>query len=136
MTGSALVARMYGVGSWVLIALLGFQAVAHLVLTALFYAGAHDQGYGYFLDFRWPSWVITVLDASAAASLWWGYRRGRDQRTVGLVLTAAACIYIAGRMAWTIVVPVLSLIVLVGAITRMRSVGATGDQAPRTTDRS
>jgi hypothetical protein len=62
---------MYSVGSWLLIALLAFQAVAHLVLTVLFYAGAHDQGYGYFLDFRWPSWLITVLDVVAATSLWW-----------------------------------------------------------------
>jgi hypothetical protein len=135
MTGSALVARMYSVGSWVLIALLALQAVAHLVLTVLFYAGAHDQGYGFFLDFRWPSWLITVLDVVAATSLWWVYRRGRDQRTESLVLTAAACAYIAGRMAWTIVVPVLSLIVLVGAIMRQQSAGATGDQAPCTTDR-
>jgi hypothetical protein len=112
------------------------RAVAHLVLTVLFYAGAHDQGYGYFLDFRWPSWVITVLDVGAAASLWWVYRRGRDQRTVGLVLTAAACVYIAGRMAWTMVVPVLSLVVLVGAVMRPQSVGATGDWAPRGADRS
>jgi hypothetical protein len=126
MTGSAFVARMYSVGSWVLIVLLAFQAVAHLVLTALFYAGVHDQGYGYFLDFRWPSWLITVLDVCAATSLWWVYRRGRDQRTLSLVLTAASCAYIAGRMAWTIVVPVLSLIVLVGAIMRQQSAGATG----------
>lgn len=126
---------MYSVGSWVLIVLLAFQAVTHLVLTALLYAGAHDQGYGFFLDFTWPSWVITVLDVGAVASLWWVYRRGRGQRTVSLVLTAAACAYIAGRMAWTIVVPVLSLIVLVGAIMRQRSGDATGDQAPRTTDR-
>ena len=99
MTRSALVARIYSVGSWVLIALLAFQAVAHLVLTVLFYTGAHDQGYGFFLDFRWPSWLITVLDVGAATSLWWVYRRGRDQPTVSLVLTAAACAYIAGRMA-------------------------------------
>jgi cobalamin synthase len=136
MTGSALVPRMYGVSSWVLIALLAFQAVTHLVLTALFYAGAHDQGYGYFLDFRWPAWVIRGLDVGAATSLWWVYRRGRDRRTVSIVLTAAACAYIAGRMAWTIVVPALALIVLVGAIMRQQSAGATGDQAPRTTDRS
>lgn len=135
MTRSALVARMYSVGSWVLIALLGFQAVAHLVLTVLFYTSAHGQGYGFFLDFRWPSWLITVLDVGAATSLWWVYRRGRDQRTVSLALTAAACAYIAGRMAWTTVVPVLSLIVLVGAFMRQQSTGATGDQAPPTTGR-
>lgn len=50
MTGSALVARMNSVGSWVLIVLLAFQAVAHLILTVLFYAGAHGQRYGFFLD--------------------------------------------------------------------------------------
>lgn len=93
MTRSALVARMYSVGSWVLIVPLAFQAVAHLVLTVLFYAGGHDQGFGFFLDFRWPPWLITVLDAGAATSLWWVYRRGRDQRTVSLVLTAAACVH-------------------------------------------
>jgi hypothetical protein len=93
MTGSALVARMYSVSSWVLIVLLAFQAVAHLVLTVLFYTGAHGQGYGFFLDFRWPSWLITVLDVGAATSLWWVYRRGRDQPTVGFVLTASLCLH-------------------------------------------
>lgn len=77
--------------------------------------------------------MITVFDSGAATSLWRVYRRG--QRTVGLVLTAASCAYIAGRMAWTTVVPVLSLSVLVGAIMRQQSADATGDQATRTTDR-
>lgn len=135
MTRSGLVARMYSVGSWLLIALLTLQAAAHLVLTVLFYVGVHDQGYGFFLNFRWPSWLITVLDVGAATSLWWAYRRGHDRPTVDLVLTAAACAYIAGRMAWTIVIPILSFVVLVGSITRQQSMGAVENQVRRTGDR-
>lgn len=105
------------------------------MLTVLFYAGVHDQGYGYFLDVTWPSWVITILDVGAAGSLWWAYRRGRDRPAVALVLTGAACAYVSGRMAWTLVVPVVALIVLVGAIVRPLRTNDIGHQARRTADR-
>ena len=102
-----------------------FFAVAHVVLTVLFYVGLHDQGHGFFLSFQWPAWLITVVDALAAVLLWWGYRRGVDQPWLGLALTVAGSMLMLGRATWTIFVPVLVVITIGGAgrrvVTRGRS---------------
>ena len=46
--------RLYHRATWLLIGLFGFLAMAHVVLTVLFYVGAVDQGHGFFFSYEWP----------------------------------------------------------------------------------
>ena len=110
---------VYAAANWVLIGLFGLLAVAHVVLTVLFYVGVHDQGVGYIYSSEWPSWLITVADASASVMLWLGYRRGVSAPWLGLVLTAGASVIMWGRADWMVFVPVLIVITIVGSVTRI-----------------
>ena len=111
--------RVYRWATWVLIGLFGFLAVAHVVLTALFYVGVVDQGHGFFFSYEWPGWSISVLDALAAVLLWIAYRRGTDQPWLGLGLTLAGSIIIFGRAAWMVFAPVLAAIAIGGSVGRI-----------------
>lgn len=94
-------------------------AIAHLVLTVLFYLGVWDTGVGYVLDYDWPAWAITILDGAAAFMLWTGYRRGWDSPWIGLALTAVASVIMVARALWMVLVPILVVISIVGSIGRI-----------------
>ncbi|MGI9622888.1 MAG: hypothetical protein ACR2PK_08635 [Acidimicrobiales bacterium] len=111
--------RVYGAASWTLIGLFVFMAGAHVVLTVLFYTGVRDTGVGYFLDWEWPGWLITLIDAGVAALFWYAYRRGATRPGVGLVATLVAAIMALARAAWMILVPVLLIIALAGSVARL-----------------
>ena len=88
--------RVYAISTWTLIGYFSLMALAHLVLTVLFYLGIWDTGVGYVLDFDVPAWMITILDGAAAYMLWVGYRRGLGNPWLGLSLTVAASV----EQAW------------------------------------
>ncbi len=115
--------RVYAISTWTLIVYFGLMTVAHVVLTVLFYLGVLDQGFGYIFSFQWPAWLITLLDGSAAALLWFGYRRGDETPWLGLVLTVTASVIMWGRADWTLFVPVLIVITIGGAVGRIVMAG-------------
>jgi cytochrome bd-type quinol oxidase subunit 2 len=110
--------RVYATATWALIVLFGLLAAVHVVLTILFYAGVHDQGFGYFFSSEWPAWLITVLDGAAAAMLWFGYRRGVEAPWQGFLLTLGASVLMFGRAAWMVFVPVLIVVTIAGSLGR------------------
>lgn len=116
------------VASWILAGLFGFMAIAHVVLTVLFYTGVHDTGVGFFFDWEWPAWLIAVIDGAVAWLLWFAYKRGTDRATLALVATLVASILALARAAWMAFVPVL-LVVLV-AICVLRVVEGRAAVAP------
>jgi len=111
----------YRLASWILIGLFTFLAGAHVVLTVLFYTGVHDTGVGYVLDWEWPAWIITIIDAAVAWLLWFAYRRGGDVPRMGLVATVLAAIMALARAFWMVLVPLLLVIVIAGSISRLTS---------------
>jgi hypothetical protein len=111
--------RTYGVASWILIGLFAFLAAAHVVLTLLYYTGVHDTGVGYIFGWEWPAWLITIIDATVAWLLWFGYRRGTEQPTRGLIATIAAAILALGRATWMVLVPVLLVVAIAGSVLRI-----------------
>jgi hypothetical protein len=111
--------RIYAIATWFLIGLFIFLAAAHLVLTALFFIGVWDTGVGYVLDFEWPAWLITLIDATAAASLWSGYRRGSSQPWLGLVLSSVAAALMVARASWMVLVPIAVVLTVAGSIARV-----------------
>jgi len=117
----------YAVANWVLIGLFGVLTVAHVVLTVLFYLGVHDQGFGYIFGVEWPSWLITIGDASAAVMLWLGYKRGVEAPWLGLLLTAVAAVIMWGRADWMVFVPVLIVISIVGSVVRILVTARTSE---------
>lgn|GEM_PF-6739053 len=110
---------VYALATWTLIIYFVLLAAIHVVMTVLFYLGTLEQGFGYIFSFQQPAWLITLLDGSAAAMLWFGYRRGADTPWLGLVLMVAASVVIWGRADWTVWVPVLIVITLGGAVGRI-----------------
>ena len=111
--------KLHRLASWILIGLFTFMAGAHLVLTVLFYTGVHDTGVGYVLDWEWPAWLITIIDAAVAALLWFAFRRGAEEPRVGLIATIAAAIMAFARAAWMILVPILLVVVIAGSFARL-----------------
>ena len=111
----------YRLASWILIGLFTFLAGAHVVLTVLFYTGVHDTGVGYVLDWEWPAWIVTIIDAAVAWLLWFAYRRGGDDPRMGLVATVPAAIMALARAFWMVLVPLLLVIVIAGSISRLAS---------------
>jgi hypothetical protein len=108
--------RLFAVASWGLIALFAFLAVAHVVLTVLFYAGIHDQGSGFFLDFEWPSWLITVIDASVVLLVWL-VRRDRTVRPIPVLgATILVATLVIGRTAWMVIAPIFAAILFFDAV--------------------
>ena len=111
--------KLHAAATWVLIVLFGLLAVIHVVLTVLFYVGVHEQGVGYIFSFEWPAWLITVVDASAALLLWFGYRRGVEAPWMGLVMTIGASVIMWGRAAWMVFVPFLVVATVAGSLGRI-----------------
>lgn len=95
------------------------MAAAHLVLTALFFIGVWDTGVGYVLDFEWPAWLITLIDATAAASLWSGYRRGSSRPWPGLMLSSVAAALMVARASWMVLVPIAVVLTIAGSTARV-----------------
>lgn len=112
-------ARIYAVATWILIGLFTFFAVAHLVLTILFFIGVWDTGVGYVLDYEWPAWLITLIDGVAALLLWSGYRRGSRRPWLGMALTSAAAVLMLARASWMVPVPVAVVLTIAGSIHRI-----------------
>jgi hypothetical protein len=112
-------AKIYAVATWTLIGLFTFFAIAHVVLTVLFFIGVWDTGVGYVLDYEWPAWLITLIDAVAALSLWSGYRRGSNRPWLGLTLTIVAATLMLARASWMVPVPVAVVLTITGSIGRI-----------------
>lgn len=110
---------MYAIATWTLIVMFTLFAVAHLVLTVLFYIGAWDTGVGYVLDYEWPASLITIIDGAAAFLLWSGYRRGSSSPWLGLVLTSVASVLMMARALWMVLVPVSVVLTIAGSIGRI-----------------
>lgn len=114
--------RVYGAASWVLIGLFAFMAVAHVVLTVLFYTGVHDTGVGYVFEWEWPAWLIAIIDGMVAGLLWFAYWHCTERTVLGLILTLGASIMALARAAWMAFVPILLVLLVVGSVLRvMRS---------------
>jgi hypothetical protein len=111
---------MYGVASWTLVGLFAFLAVAHVVLTVLFYTGVHDTGVGYVFEWEWPAWLIVIIDGSVAWLLWFAYRRCTERPALGLFLTLVASLMALARAAWMVFVPILLVVVIVASVLRLR----------------
>lgn len=111
--------RVFSISTWALIVYFALMAVAHVVLTILFYVGVWDTGVGYFLDYDWPAWLIALLDGLAAYLLWTGYRRGFASPRLGLILTLVASLLMVGRALWFVIVPVLVVLTIWGSIRRV-----------------
>lgn len=120
-------ARTYAIATWFLIGLFTFFAVAHLVLTMLYFIGVWDTGVGYVLDFEWPAWLITLVDATAAVSLWSGYRRGSSKPWLGLALTSFAAVLMLGRALWMVLVPAAVVLTMAGSIARVATLRRSAD---------
>ena len=120
-------ARTYAIATWFLIGLFTFFAVAHLVLTMLYFIGVRDTGVGYVLDFEWPAWLITLIDATAAVSLWSGYRRGSSKPWLGLALTSFAAVLMLGRALWMVLVPAAVVLTMAGSIARVATLRRSAD---------
>jgi len=114
---------VYHVASWILVGLFTFMAAAHLVLTVLFYTGVHDTGVGYMLNWEWPAWLVTIIDATVAWLLWFSYRHCTDRTTLGLILTVAASVLALARAAWMVFVPILLILVIAMAVIRLVEAG-------------
>ena len=111
--------RIYGISTWILVGLFVLLAVAHVVLTVLYYLGVHDQGFGYVFDWEWPSWLITIMDGSAAWMFWYAYRRCTENRWLGLTMTLLASTIAVSRALWMILVPAVAVVVVAGSIGRL-----------------
>ena len=114
--------KAHRLASWILIGLFTFLAGAHVVLTVLFYTGVHDTGVGFVLDWEWPAWIITIIDAAVAWLLWFAYRRGGADPRLGLVATSPAAILALARAFWMVLVPILLVAVIAGSVSRLASV--------------
>lgn len=112
-------ARTYAIATWFLVGLFTFFAAAHVVLTVLYLIGVWDTGVGYVLDFEWPAWLITLIDATAAATLWSGYRHGSSRPWVGLALTSFAAVLMLARALWMVFVPIAVALTTAGSIARI-----------------
>ena len=106
------------VATWGLISLFAVLTLAHIVLTVLFYLGVHDTGYGYFLEYEWPSWLITLIDVTVVL-LVLVIRRERDDRpraALGAAIVVAALV--VGRALWMVFAPTFAVILIIDAIPR------------------
>jgi hypothetical protein len=120
-------ARIYAIATWTLIVVFGFLAVAHVILTVLFYTGVRDTGVGYVLDFEWPAWLITLIDGAAVLLLWNGYRRGASNPRLGLALTSVASVLMLARASWMVLVPIAVVLTIAGSIRRIVASGHGAD---------
>lgn len=111
--------RVYGVSTWVLVGLFTLLAIAHVVLTVLFYLGIHDTGVGFVFDWEWPAWLITIMDGSAAWMFWYAHRRCEENRWLGLATTLVASAIAVARALWMVFVPALVVVTVAGSIGRI-----------------
>jgi len=95
------------------------MAIAHVVLTVLFYLGVWDTGFVYVLDYEWPAWLITIIDGTAAFLFWFAYRRGAESPWFGLLLTVVASVFALARAVWTVFVSISVLVTIAGSIYRI-----------------
>ncbi len=107
------------VSTWTLVGLFSLLAVAHLVLTVLFYLGVHDTGVGFIFDWEWPAWLITIMDGSAAWMFWYAYRRCEENRWLGLAMTLVASTIAVSRALWMVFVPLMVAVAVVGSVSRI-----------------
>lgn len=112
-------ARLVAASLWLLIGLFALLAVAHVVLTVLFYVGVNDQGYGFFLDFEWPGWLITLLDALVVA-LVWRIRVSADSPAVSFAAALVVAVIVIGRTLWMVFAPVAAGVVVLDTARRWR----------------
>lgn len=89
------------------------------MLSVLFFVGVWETGVGYVLDWEWPAWVITLIDASAALSLWYADRTGSERPWRGAVLTAVAAALMLARALWFVLVPIAVTLTVAGSIARV-----------------
>ena len=122
--------RAFKVATWTLIGLFVLLAAAHLVLTILFWVFDIGQGYGFFLSFEWPAWLITIADALVALMLRKGYRIGRSQPGVGFALMLGTAPIVVGRTIWMVFPLVLLGIALIGAVARVVASRRVTDTPP------
>ena len=113
--------RIYKVSTWALVGLFALMAVAHVVLTVVFYLGIHDTGVGFVFGWEWPAWLITIMDGSAAWMYWYAYRRCEESRWLGLSMTLVASTIAVSRALWMVFVPVMVVVVIAGSISRILS---------------
>ncbi|MGI9647184.1 MAG: hypothetical protein ACR2OI_01560 [Acidimicrobiia bacterium] len=105
--------------TWILVGLFALLAVAHVVLTVLFYLGIHDQGFGFVFGWEWPAWLITIMDGSAAWMFWYAYRRCEENPWLGVTMTLVASTIAVSRALWMVFAPVLVLVVIAVSISRV-----------------
>jgi len=111
--------RIYKVSTWTLVGLFALLAVAHLVLTVLFYLEIRDTGVGFVFDWEWPAWLITIMDGSAAWMFWYAYRRCEENLRLGLTVTLVASTIAVSRALWMVFVPAMVAVVIAGSISRI-----------------
>lgn len=111
--------RMVAVSTWGLIGLFTVLTIAHVVLTVLFYSGVHDTDQGFFLEFEWPSWLITIIDATVVL-LVLVIRRERDDRPgAALVAALVVGVLVVGRTLWMVVAPAFAATLILDAVRRV-----------------
>ena len=111
--------KLVRVAGWILIGLFGILGIAHVVLMALFYTGVQDQGYGYFLDYQWPGWLIVVLDVLVVLLVLFVRREGDRRPWPALGATILVAAIVVGRALWMVIPPALAAILVVDAARRV-----------------
>lgn len=117
--------RLVAVATWGLIGLFTVLTVAHLVLTVLFYVGVHDTGYGFFLEYEWPSWLITLIDATVVLLVLVNRREREARPSTALAAGLVATALVVGRALWMVFAPAFAGILVVDGIRRL-----TGQRGP------
>ena len=105
--------------TWGLIGVFTVLTVAHIVLTPLFYAGVHDTGHGFFLEYEWPSWLITIIDAAVVVRVLVILRERDARRAVALGAAVVVAALVVGRALWMVFAPAFAAILMVDAIRRI-----------------
>lgn len=110
-------ARLQTAARWLLVGLFALMAVAHVVLTVMFWFGAWDTGVGYIASVEAPAWLIALADAGAAVLVHRGTAPSAPPRS-GLASTAAGAAIMIARASWMPFVPPAVVVVLIGSIRR------------------
>jgi hypothetical protein len=111
--------RLVAVATWGLIGIFTALTVAHVVLTVLFYVGVHETGHGFFLEYEWPSWLITIIDALVVLLVLVIRRERAAKPSVALWAGVVATALVVGRALWMVLAPAFAAVLVVDAIRRM-----------------
>ena len=111
--------RLIAVAAWGLIGLFTVLTVAHVVLTVLFYSGVHDTGYEFFLEYEWPSWLITIIDAAVVLLVLVIRREREAQASIALGAGIVVAALVVGRALWMVFAPAFAAILVIDGIQRM-----------------